>query len=131
MFNMAGVIRGSTLVCEYAKQCLPNVQVFDEVRYFTPGDRAAVFDLEGIPTALSVCEDIWHSRPMAQAREAGARLMINLNASPFHKGNRAEENTTEIQSRGHIVCRVPLEKKESKRVKRSGMKNVTNTHRGL
>ena len=90
MFNMAGVIRGSTLVCEYAKQCLPNVQVFDEVRYFTPGDRAAVFDLEGIPTALSVCEDIWHSRPMAQAREAGARLMINLNASPFHKGKQSQ-----------------------------------------
>src|SRR5690625_7407595 len=90
MFNMAGVIRGSTLVCEYAKQCLPNVQVFDEVRYFTPGDRAAVFDLEGIPTALSVCEDIWHSRPMAQAREAGARLMINLNATPFYKGKQSQ-----------------------------------------
>src|SRR5690625_7461189 len=69
MFNMAGGIRGSTLVCEYAKQCLPKVQVFDEVRYFTPGDRAAVFDLEVTPTALSVCADICHSWPMAQARE--------------------------------------------------------------
>src|SRR5690625_353906 len=55
MFNIAGVIRGSTLVCEYAKQCLPNVQVFDEVRYFTPGDRAAVFDLgEFLPRSVCV-----------------------------------------------------------------------------
>lgn len=108
MFNMAGVIRGSTLVCEYAKQCLPNVQVFDEVRYFAPGDRAVVFDLNGIPTALSVCEDIWHPGPMEQARAAGARLMLNLNALPFHRGkpHQWEKVVAERARQGQmpVVC---------------------------
>lgn len=90
VFNMAGVIQNGDLVCEYAKQCLPNYLVFDEARYFVPGDSAAVFDLKGIPTALTVCEDIWQSEPMAQAKEAGARLMLNLNASPFHRGKQRE-----------------------------------------
>lgn len=90
VFNMAGVIRRGELICEYAKQCLPNYQVFDEVRYFVPGDTACVFDLSGVPTALTICEDIWHPGPMEQAREAGAKLMLNLNASPFHRGKPME-----------------------------------------
>ncbi|WP_111643326.1 NAD+ synthase [Marinimicrobium alkaliphilum] len=90
VFNMAGVITDGELVAEYAKQCLPNYQVFDEVRYFVPGDSACVFDLKGIPTALTVCEDIWQPNPMAQAQAAGARLMINLNASPFHQDKQRE-----------------------------------------
>ncbi|MDQ2078117.1 NAD+ synthase [Marinimicrobium sp. ABcell2] len=104
VFNMAGVISDGELVCEYAKQCLPNFQVFDEVRYFVPGDSACVFDFKGIPTALTVCEDIWHSGPMTQAREAGARLMLNLNASPFHLGKQREREqlTTERALQGHM-----------------------------
>jgi len=90
VFNMAGVIAGGELVCEYAKQCLPNYQVFDEVRYFVPGDSACVFDLKGVPTALTICEDIWQPGPVDQAREAGAKLMLNLNASPFHRGKPRE-----------------------------------------
>lgn len=90
LFNMAGVISEGKLVAEYAKQCLPNYQVFDEQRYFKSGDSAVVFDLKGIPTALSVCEDIWHSHSIVQAREAGARLMLNLNASPYHRGKQQE-----------------------------------------
>ncbi len=89
-YNMAGVIYQGECVAEYAKQHLPNYQVFDEVRYFTPGTSPCVFDLEGIPTALTICEDIWQAGPMAQAREAGARLMLNLNASPFHRGKAVE-----------------------------------------
>ncbi len=88
VFNMAGVIQAGELVAEYAKQYLPNYQVFDEKRYFVAGDKACVFDLNGVPTALTICEDIWRSQPMTQAREAGARLMINLNASPFHIGKQ-------------------------------------------
>ena len=100
IFNMAGVIAGGQLVAEYAKQHLPNYQVFDEVRYFVPGDTACVFDLKGIPTALTVCEDIWQSEPMLQAREAGAKLMLNLNASPFHQGKaREREQLLEQRSR--------------------------------
>lgn len=90
LYNMAGVIQKGKLVAEYAKQCLPNYQVFDEKRYFAAGDIPCVFDLNGVPTALSVCEDIWFPEPMAQARAAGARLMLNLNASPYHQGKQQE-----------------------------------------
>ena len=90
LYNMAGVIQQGELVAEYAKQCLPNYQVFDEKRYFSAGDSACVFDLKGVPTALSVCEDIWFESPMAQAKAAGATLMLNLNASPYHQGKQQE-----------------------------------------
>lgn len=90
LYNMAGVIVDGRLVAEYAKQCLPNYQVFDEKRYFAAGDSPCVFDLKGIPTALSVCEDIWFPEPMAQASAAGAELMLNLNASPYHQGKQLE-----------------------------------------
>lgn len=90
LFNMAGVIQAGKLIAEYAKQCLPNYQVFDEKRYFAAGNQACVFDLKGIPAAITICEDIWHSAPMAQAKAAGATLMLNLNASPYHQGKQAE-----------------------------------------
>lgn len=90
LYNMAGVIQNGKLIAEYAKQCLPNYQVFDEKRYFESGAEACVIDLKGIPTALSVCEDIWFPEPMAQAKAAGARLMLNLNASPYHQGKQHE-----------------------------------------
>ncbi len=90
LFNMAGVIQAGELIAEYAKQCLPNYQVFDEKRYFAAGDQACVFELKGVPTALTICEDIWHAAPMAQAKAAGAKLMLNLNASPYHQGKQAE-----------------------------------------
>ena len=84
-YNMAGVLQKGSWIAEYAKQELPNYQVFDEKRYFTPGEEACVFDLYGTPVALTICEDIWHPTPMVQARDAGAKLMININASPFHQ----------------------------------------------
>lgn len=90
LYNAAGVITQGKLVAEYAKQFLPNYQVFDEVRYFTAGDTPVVFDLGGIPTALSVCEDIWYPQPIQQARTAGAELMLNLSASPFHRDKQRE-----------------------------------------
>lgn len=90
LFNMAGVIQGGKLVAEYAKQCLPNYQVFDEKRYFLPGEKACVFDLKGLTAAITICEDIWHPEPMAQAKAAGAKIMLNLNASPYHQGKQSE-----------------------------------------
>ena len=89
-FNMAAVIADGKIVASYAKQQLPNYRVFDEKRYFTEGDGACVVDIEGLPVALSICEDIWHSGPARAAKEAGAELLININASPFHVGKAAE-----------------------------------------
>ena len=90
LFNMAGVIQSGQLIAEYAKQCLPNYQVFDEKRYFTSGHRPCVFMLKGVMTAVTICEDIWFPEPMAQAKLVGAQLMLNLNASPYHQGKQSE-----------------------------------------
>lgn len=90
LFNAAGVFFGGKRLAEYHKQCLPNYRVFDEKRYFSAGDSACVFELDGLPVALTVCEDIWQEQPMLQARAAGARIMLNLNASPFHVGKQHE-----------------------------------------
>ncbi|MEJ2418244.1 MAG: NAD+ synthase [Exilibacterium sp.] len=84
VFNMAGLIRKGKLEVEYAKHCLPNYKVFDEMRYFVSGDQACVFSIKGIPVALTVCEDVWFPEPTLLAKQAGARLMLNINASPFH-----------------------------------------------
>ncbi len=90
LYNVAGVIRDGAMVAEYAKQQLPNYSVFDEKRYFQPGGTATVFEHRGLCLALSVCEDIWQEGPSAQAAAAGAQVLININASPFHAGKAAE-----------------------------------------
>ena len=89
-YNMVGVLQQGQWIAEYAKQHLPNYQVFDEKRYFEAGKAATVFDFHGVPTALSICEDIWHDEPLLQAKAAGANLLININASPFHQSKQQE-----------------------------------------
>ena len=64
--------------------------MFDEKRYFRAGSRPAVFELHGVQVGLTVCEDIWGPAPMAQAVRAGAQLVVNINASPFHVDKQAE-----------------------------------------
>lgn len=97
LYNAAGVFHAGRKLAEYHKQCLPNYRVFDEKRYFEAGDSACVIDIDGVPVALTVCEDIWHEAPMVQARAAGARLMLNLNASPFHVGKQREREAVLAQ----------------------------------
>jgi len=93
IYNMAGVIQDGKLVAEYAKCYLPNYSVFDEVRYFIPGDSTCIFKLKGFSIGLSICEDAWHSKLLLDTAQAGAELIVNLNASPFHVGKvkRREE----------------------------------------
>jgi NAD+ synthase (glutamine-hydrolysing) len=88
LYNSAGVIRDGELVARYDKSCLPNYQVFDEQRYFSAGSAPCVFDIAGVRAAVTVCEDVWFPGPTAAAAAAGARLMLNLNASPFHRGKQ-------------------------------------------
>lgn len=90
LYNMAGVYRDGRCVAEYAKHELPNYQVFDEKRYFSTGNSPCVFECKGYRIGLTVCEDIWHAAPAAAARSAGAGLLLNLNASPFHRGKQDE-----------------------------------------
>ena len=82
--NVAGVLYRGEVIATYAKQKLPNHEVFDEVRYFTPGNDACVFDVDGTKVGLIICEDAWHSAPAAQAKHAGAELLVIPNASPYH-----------------------------------------------
>ena len=90
LYNTAGVITKGEVVAEYDKQRLPNYQVFDEKRYFSEGTEPCVISVSGIQFGLTICEDIWHDGPAAKARAAGAQVLINLNASPFHRGKQAE-----------------------------------------
>lgn len=94
LLNMAGVFRDGRLVAGYAKHELPNYQVFDEKRYFSTGSEPCVFECKGHRIGLTICEDIWHQAPAAAARAAGAGLLLNLNASPFHRGKQEERLAT-------------------------------------
>ena len=84
VYNSLIVIKGSETLANYRKQCLPNYQVFDERRYFAAGDEPCVISIKGAQVAFTVCEDLWEPGPAQQARAAGAQLLININASPFH-----------------------------------------------
>ena len=93
-FNAASVLREGQVVATYAKRELPNYQVFDERRYFTPGDGVCVFEagVEGarIRVGLLICEDAWFEQPARLAQEAGAQMLAVINASPFHVGKGYE-----------------------------------------
>lgn len=84
LYNALAVIDHGRLLARYRKQCLPNYQVFDERRYFSEGSEPCIVPLFGTQVAFTICEDLWHEAPMRQAAEAGAQLMVNINASPFH-----------------------------------------------
>jgi NAD+ synthase (glutamine-hydrolysing) len=96
-FNAASVLCAGQVVATYAKRELPNYQVFDERRYFTPGQEVCVFEAgesgDEIKVGLLICEDAWFESPARQTRAAGAELLVVINASPFHvgKGNEREQ----------------------------------------
>ena len=82
--NCASVLCNGSIIARYAKQFLPNSEVFDEVRYFSQGNKSCVFDVQGTKVGIIICEDVWHSGPSQQAKRDGAELLIIPNASPFH-----------------------------------------------
>src|SRR2546430_3729322 len=78
------LLYGGRVVLTYFKHHLPNYGVFDEDRYFVPGDTLRVVRIGGVDVALTVCEDIWQAGgPFAVARDAGVGLVVNINASPY------------------------------------------------
>jgi NAD+ synthase (glutamine-hydrolysing) len=96
-FNRASVVCEGQVIATYAKQELPNYQVFDERRYFTPGHEACVFEVAGIKLGLLICEDAWFESPAQKARHAGAQMLLVLNASPFHVGKGLEREVQMTQ----------------------------------
>ncbi len=81
--NCAAVIQGGRVVASYAKHHLPNYGVFDEARYFVPGDTTQVVQVHGVDIAICICEDLWQDGPSANARAAEAGLLLVINGSPF------------------------------------------------
>ncbi len=82
--NHAAVFHHGECLASYAKQYLPNYQVFDEKRYFQPGKETCVFSYKGVAFGLLICEDLWYREPIAACRKAGAQHIISLNASPYN-----------------------------------------------
>jgi NAD+ synthase (glutamine-hydrolysing) len=86
-YNSLAVLGGGELRGIYRKCQLPNYGVFDERRYFEPGTDPALVEIDGVLVGLTVCEDIWHPGfPESDEAAAGARLIVNSSASPYHRG---------------------------------------------
>jgi NAD+ synthase (glutamine-hydrolysing) len=89
IYNAAAVIHDGSLVDVYHKIFLPNYGVFDENRYFRPGDRCPVYTIAGVGVGVNICEDIWYEvGPASVQAYAGAELIVNISASPYYFGKR-------------------------------------------
>jgi len=86
IFNAAAVLRDGKTLANYRKQELPNYKVFDEKRYFRHGKDTRIVDLNGIRTAVLICEDVWEPGPALAAKGAGAQLIVVINGSPYSLG---------------------------------------------
>ena len=108
LYNAAAVCVDSERVGVYHKQRLPNYGVFDEKRYFHPGRRAPVFIIDGVPVGVTICEDVWAPGGACQAEAAaGALVIININASPYHAGKwreRAQMLATRARDYAVALC---------------------------
>jgi NAD+ synthase (glutamine-hydrolysing) len=96
LYNSAAVLSEGSISAVYRKQKLPNYGVFDEARYFTAGEKPCVFEFKGQFIGLTICEDVWHSDIVQATKNAGAEILLTLNASPFHAGK--------AQQRENLIC---------------------------
>lgn len=106
IYNVGAVIGEGRVQAVYRKSELPNYSVFDEQRYFTPGEGVTLLDVSGFAVGLNVCEDVWHAAPARRAAEAGARIIVVPNASPYNIGKQAEREA-ELRRR-MAEARVPI-----------------------
>ncbi|NOT14328.1 MAG: NAD+ synthase [Methylotenera sp.] len=83
-FNAASVLQHRQVLATYHKHILPNYGVFDEKRYFSAGREALVFAHEGLNIGVLICADVWEAAPAIASKNAGAQVLVALNASPFH-----------------------------------------------
>src|SRR5947209_11883898 len=91
LFNACAVCRDGAIETYARKRHLPNYGVFDEKRYFTPGDVATLIEVAGRQVGITICEDMWiPGPPTTELASAGAELVVNLSASPFHVGRERE-----------------------------------------
>ncbi len=83
IYNAAALVRDGKIVANYHKQELPNYSVFDEKRYFRPGQESCVVEMKGIRVGLLICEDVWEPKPARAAHAAGAQVLVVINGSPY------------------------------------------------
>lgn len=89
-FNSLMVLENGSILGRYDKMLLPNYGVFDECRYFTPGVSSLVFPVKGVNCGVVICEDMWDSVAIAEAKDNGAELILVVNASPFELNKHDE-----------------------------------------
>jgi NAD+ synthase (glutamine-hydrolysing) len=98
VYNCAALLADGRVAAVYRKVHLPNYGVFDEQRYFQAGTEAAIVELNDLPIGVTVCEDIWEPGPPASSEAlAGAQLIVNLSASPYHMGKGMERERMLVQ----------------------------------
>ena len=104
IYNSAALLADGVLLANHRKRELPNYKVFDEKRYFRAGTDATVFEYRGFRIGLLICEDVWECAAARQARDAGAELLLIINASPFevHKQRERESIARERIADVHL-----------------------------
>ncbi len=111
LFNAAAWVHGGQVVGLYRKRLLPNYGVFDERRYFAPGDAVFVRSVGDVAVGVTICEDLWEPGPARAANEAGARVLITINASPYHRGKdliRLETGRARVAETGMAIVYVNM-----------------------
>ncbi len=112
IYNAAAVIADGHVVHRYHKQFLPNYGVFDEDRYFQRGHASPVYEIAGVGVGVNICEDIWYpDGPTRDQAHAGAEVIININASPYHRGKggfRENMISTRASDNEVVVCHVNM-----------------------
>lgn len=105
IYNAAAVIHNKRIVDVYRKMYLPNYGVFDEYRYFQAGTRYPVYQLADASIGINICEDIWYPEGPARVQSlAGAEVIININASPYHLGKgKLRETMLSARASDNIV----------------------------
>ncbi len=103
LFNTAAIIRDGEIIAEYNKCELPNYGVFDEKRYFTKGSDPCVVDIAGVSVGITICEDAWVPNNIQKSKQAGAKLIVNLNASPY-RIQKSQEREAQLLSRAKEFC---------------------------
>ncbi len=110
--NAAAVVHDGRIVDVYHKIYLPNYGVFDEDRYFRPGNSFPVYRINGVQVGVNICEDIWYPvGPMTAQAQAGAEVIININGSPYHVGkgrHRERMLATRAADETIIICYVNM-----------------------
>jgi NAD+ synthase (glutamine-hydrolysing) len=102
IYNSVALIDGGRCTAVYRKRCLPNYGVFDEKRYFEPGDADCVVEFRGARIGLTICEDAWVEGPLESTAAAGAQLILNASASPFATGKQQTREKT-FAERAHAM----------------------------